>query len=96
MTFAGNIKGVTRTIPLSVYSMLQIPGREKDAGLLVLISIGISFAALFLSSCLDGRLPGRRRSAGGRKAGTKTGGALGRMMSTAITTLVGRYTKGES
>ena len=53
MTFAGNIRGETRTIPLSVYSLLQIPGRERDAGVLVLISIAISFAALFLSSVLN-------------------------------------------
>ncbi len=62
MTFAGNIKGSTRTIPLSVYSMLQIPGREREAGLLVLISIGISFAALFLSSMLNTKLALRNKS----------------------------------
>jgi molybdate transport system permease protein len=53
MTFAGNIEGVTRTIPLSVYSMLQIPGRENDAAKLVAVSIIISFAAIFLSSLLS-------------------------------------------
>lgn len=31
ITFAGNITGETRTIPLSVYSLLQVPGRENDA-----------------------------------------------------------------
>ncbi|MBN2618240.1 MAG: molybdate ABC transporter permease subunit, partial [Spirochaetales bacterium] len=31
MTFAGNIEGITRTIPLAVYSKLQVPGKEKEA-----------------------------------------------------------------
>ncbi len=59
MTFAGNIQGVTRTIPLSVYSFLQIPGKEKEAGMLVLISIFISFLAMFLSSLFNAK--SRRR-----------------------------------
>lgn len=53
MTFAGNISGVTRTIPLSVYSMLQIPGRENDAAKLVTVSVIISFGAIFISSLLN-------------------------------------------
>lgn len=56
MTFAGNISGETRTIPLSVYSMLQIPGRERDAAILVVISIIISFVAMFLSSIINRNL----------------------------------------
>ena len=56
MTFAGNIRGETRTIPLSVYSLLQIPGKEKDAGILVIISIVISFAAMFLSSAFGRKM----------------------------------------
>lgn len=50
MTFAGNIEGITRTIPLAVYANLQIPGREIEAALLVLVSISISFLAVFFSS----------------------------------------------
>ena len=50
MTFAGNIEGVTRTIPLSVYSMLQIPGKESEAAIMVTISVLISLAAMLLSS----------------------------------------------
>jgi len=62
ITFAGNIQGITRTIPLSVYSLLQVPGREKEAGLLVLISILISFGAMFISAYLNSRLRKGRRS----------------------------------
>lgn len=61
MTFAGNIRGETRTIPLSVYSLLQIPGKEKDAGVLVLLSIVISFAAMFLSSAFNGKKTRRKK-----------------------------------
>ncbi|MDA3955929.1 molybdate ABC transporter permease subunit [Oceanispirochaeta sp.] len=56
VTFAGNIQGITRTIPLSVYSLLQVPGRENEAGLLVLFSILISFAAMFASAFLNSKL----------------------------------------
>ncbi|WP_028974287.1 molybdate ABC transporter permease subunit [Spirochaeta cellobiosiphila] len=59
MTFAGNIEGKTRTIPLAVYALLQIPGRDSDAAILVLISIGISFCSLFLSSYLNKQLKNR-------------------------------------
>ncbi len=52
ITFAGNIEGVTRTIPLAVYSMLQIPGKEKEAAVLVAISACISLLAVILSSYL--------------------------------------------
>ena len=50
MAFAGNIRGETRTIPLSVYSFLQIPGKEKEAAILVGVSVFISFLAMFLST----------------------------------------------
>ncbi len=53
ITFAGNITGETRTIPLSVYSSLQVPGRENEASVLVIISIVISFTAMFFSSLLN-------------------------------------------
>jgi len=52
MVFAGNIEGETRTIPLSVYSLMQIPGREGGALLLVLVSVGISLATMVLSGVL--------------------------------------------
>jgi molybdate transport system permease protein len=64
MTFAGNIKGETRTIPLSVYSFLQIPGKEKEAALLVTVSIVVSFAAMFLSSRMNSKTHYRRQRNG--------------------------------
>jgi molybdate transport system permease protein len=61
MTFAGNILGETRTIPLSVYALLQIPGKEREAGTLVAVSVAVSFAAMFLSSAF-GRANGQKRA----------------------------------
>lgn len=59
ITFAGNIEGVTRTLPLAVYTMMQIPGREAFAFRLVLISIGVSLLALLVGNLLA-RTPARR------------------------------------
>jgi molybdate transport system permease protein len=64
ITFAGNIQNETRTIPLAVYTSLQIPGKEKDAGVLVLISIVISFMAMFFSSYLNQTLIKGRKNHG--------------------------------
>ncbi|MFP4114992.1 MAG: molybdate ABC transporter permease subunit [Spirochaetota bacterium] len=55
MVFAGNIQGRTRTIPLSVYSLLQVPGGERGAVLLVALSIGVSLVALVFSATTDRR-----------------------------------------
>ena len=55
MIFAGNILGKTRTIPLSVYSFLQVPGKEREAAAMVGISVFLSFAAMFLSHKLTSR-----------------------------------------
>lgn len=56
ITFAGNIEGVTRTIPLSVYTCLQIPGREQEAAILVALSVGISFLSMFVTSRIGRRV----------------------------------------
>jgi molybdate transport system permease protein len=49
MVFAGNIEGETRTLSLAVYSLLQVPGAGREAAALVIISILISFTAIFIS-----------------------------------------------
>ena len=49
ITFAGNIVGETRTLPLAIFSYMQVPGKEGAVLKLALISIVVSFAALFLS-----------------------------------------------
>ncbi|MFW6107867.1 MAG: molybdate ABC transporter permease subunit [bacterium] len=64
ITFAGNIAGETRTLPLAVYSYTQRSGGEVAALRLVLVSIVVSFAALAGSELLVRRA--RRRLGGGR------------------------------
>ncbi|GAB4271337.1 MAG: molybdate ABC transporter permease subunit [Candidatus Rifleibacteriota bacterium] len=49
ITFAGNIAGETRTLPLAIFTNMQVPGQEETVLKLALISIAVSFAALFLS-----------------------------------------------
>ena len=60
ITFASNIAGETRTLPLAIYSGLQLPGAEAQVTRLAVISIVLSIAALLASELLV------RRSAGAR------------------------------
>ncbi len=46
ITFAGNIAGETQTLPLAIYSYMQIPGYENATLRLVLVSVVISFVAM--------------------------------------------------
>lgn len=52
ITFASNIAGQTRTLPLAIYSGLQLPGGEALVTRLSLISIALSVAALVVSEML--------------------------------------------
>ncbi len=49
ITFAGNIEGETQTLPLAIYSYMQVPGKEGATMKLVIISVFISFVAMALS-----------------------------------------------
>lgn len=46
ITFAGNIAGETRTLPLAIFTQLQTPGGETAALRLVILSAGLATAAL--------------------------------------------------
>lgn len=46
ITFAGNIAGETRTLPLAIYAKMQVSGQERETFLLVTVSVVISFAAI--------------------------------------------------
>ncbi len=59
---AGNIEGVTRTIPLAIFSDVQTPGGDASAMRLVVIAVVVSFLALLASELLSRRLV---RRAGG-------------------------------
>jgi len=49
---AGNIPGVTQTIPLAIYDYTNTPGGDRMALLLCLVSIVISFTVLLLNEAL--------------------------------------------
>lgn len=49
ISFAGNIPGETQTLPLAIYSLMQVPGRENETLMLVGVSVLISFLAMLLS-----------------------------------------------
>jgi molybdate transport system permease protein len=55
ITFAGNIEGVTQTLPLAIYSAMQIPGEEGAAMRLVVCSLILCFASLLISELLTRR-----------------------------------------
>lgn len=56
---AGNIPGVTQTIPLAIYDYTNTPGGDRMALVLCVISIVLSFAVLLLNEALARRF--RRR-----------------------------------
>ncbi len=63
ITFVSNIPGETRTLPIAIYSALQIPGNESVVTRFALISVALSLGALVLSEYLT------RKAGGGRQAG---------------------------
>lgn len=62
ITFVSNIPGQTQTLPLAIYSFLQVPGGDAAAWRLVLISIVIAMAALVAADLVGSRVA--RRIAG--------------------------------
>ena len=59
ITFASNIAGQTRTLPLAIYSGLQLPGGEALVTRLSLISVALSLGAPVASEWLVRRRAGR-------------------------------------
>lgn len=59
ITFAGNIEGVTRTLPAAIFTFTQVPGGDDAAMRLALISVGLSVAALVASEVLARRITRR-------------------------------------
>jgi molybdate transport system permease protein len=56
ITFASNIPGVTRTLPLALYTAMQTPGGEGMALRLALISFTLGFAGLLAAELLVRRV----------------------------------------
>ena len=59
ITFAANIPGETRIIPIALYSLIQTPGGEAAAMRLAILSVVLSLAALAASELLARRLRAR-------------------------------------
>lgn len=64
ITFVSNIPGETRTLPLAIYSALQVPGGEAMVTRLALLSVVLSLGALVLSEWLVRRTHGERQRRG--------------------------------
>jgi len=56
ITFAGNLEGETRTLPLAIYSLTQSPEGDAAALRLVILSVLVSVIALLASQWLERRL----------------------------------------
>lgn len=55
ITFVSNIPGETRTLPIAIYSALQIPGNDGTVFRLAGIAVALSLVALILSEWLARR-----------------------------------------
>lgn len=62
ITFVSAIPGETTTLPVALYGLAQVPGQEGSAIRLVVLSIVIAFAAMFVSEVIARRV--RRRISG--------------------------------
>jgi molybdate transport system permease protein len=65
ITFVSNIPGETQTLPIAIYSALQLPGGEAAVTRLSLIAVALSLAALVISEVLV------RRSGQGQGIGAR-------------------------
>ncbi|MES1262805.1 MAG: molybdate ABC transporter permease subunit, partial [Peristeroidobacter soli] len=59
ITFAANIPGETRTLPLALYTALQTPDGDAMAARLAILSLSLGLAGLLVSEFLSRAL--RRR-----------------------------------
>jgi molybdate transport system permease protein len=56
ISFVSNLPGLTQTLPLAFFSLIQQPGGEAAAARITIISVALSFAALLASEVLARRL----------------------------------------
>jgi molybdate transport system permease protein len=59
ITFAADIPGQTRTLPLAIYAALQVPGGEAQAAHLAGVSLALALVGLLTSGLLSRRLGAR-------------------------------------
>jgi molybdate transport system permease protein len=53
---AGNIPGVTQTIPLAIYQYTSMPGGDAMALSLCMVSVGLSFMVLLISEAANRKI----------------------------------------
>jgi molybdate transport system permease protein len=56
ITFAANIPGQTQTLPLAIYTALQVPGGEQESMRLAIYAIVLAFGGLLISERMASRL----------------------------------------
>ena len=56
ITFAANIEGETRTLPLAIYTAIQTPDGDRVALRLVMLSLALAVGALALAEVADRRV----------------------------------------
>jgi molybdate transport system permease protein len=56
ITFASNIEGETRTLPLAIYTAIQTPDGDRVALRLVMLSLLLAVGALALAEVADRRV----------------------------------------
>ncbi|ARJ67946.1 molybdate ABC transporter permease [Magnetospirillum sp. ME-1] len=61
ITFVSNIPGETRTLPIALYALTQVPGGDEAALRLCVISVVVAFAALLASEFLARRVQARMK-----------------------------------
>ncbi|GAA3905873.1 molybdate ABC transporter permease subunit [Halomonas piscis] len=68
ITFASNIPGETRTLPLALYSLIQTPGQEAAAARLCVIAVVIAMVSLVASEWLSRNARRRMSERDGQEA----------------------------
>ncbi|HQT77528.1 MAG: molybdate ABC transporter permease [Rhodospirillales bacterium 20-64-7] len=56
ITFAGSIPGQTQTLPLAIFSALQVPGGETKAAELSIVSLTLAVIGLMIAEWMNKRL----------------------------------------
>jgi molybdate transport system permease protein len=60
ISFAGNISGETQTLPLAIFSAMQVPGQESSTLRLVVVSVILSLLAMIGAEYLNKRILKRK------------------------------------
>jgi molybdate transport system permease protein len=64
ITFAGNIAGQTRTLPVAIFTSSQVPGGDAEAIRLIVVSLVVSAVALGAAELLARRVAARQGERG--------------------------------